>query len=352
MSENKIVVLANENEEDHLLWIKALESYHIKLNYKIINLTSNYWLDELITYKPDYCLSRPPGITTVYKQLYDERLYIISEVLKLPVFPRYEECLIYENKRFLSFWLAANNLPYPVTNIFYDSNEAEEFISKAAYPIVAKVNIGASGSGVSILHTRKEAENYVEKTFHGKGAPKRWGPNIAKGGLLKRGFYYVKHPFEIQKKLITYNTRRLEKQNNFVFFQEYINHNFEWRVVRIGDSFFAHKKMKLGEKSSGSLKKGYENPPLSLLNFVKEITDKAGFFSQAVDIFEDSSRGYLINEMQCMFGQSDPYQMLVNGKPGRYRFYDNKWFFEEGDFAKNACFDLRLEYVFSKLNLI
>jgi hypothetical protein len=149
---------------------------------------------------------------------------------------------------------------------------------------------------------------------------------------------------KIGNKLEIYRERRRDIQSNFVIFQEYIPHEFEWRVVRISDSFFAHKKLKSNEKASGSLLKEYVNPSLDLLDFVKKITDRYGFYSQAIDIFE-SERGYLINEMQCIFGQSDPYQMLVNGKPGRYCYINNKWVFEEGDFATNACFNLRLKHV-------
>jgi hypothetical protein len=85
---------------------------------------------------------------------------------------------------------------------------------------------------------------------------------------------------------------------------------------------------------------------MELFNFVKEITDKHCLFSQAVDIFE-SSNGYLVNEMQCIFGQSDPYQMLIDGKPGRYVF-NNEWCFEEGDFNTNESFDLRVQYLIEK----
>jgi hypothetical protein len=96
-------------------------------------------------------------------------------------------------------------------------------------------------------------------------------------------------------------------------------------------------------KASGSLEKKYDNPPLKLLEFVKEITDCFQFFSQSVDIFETSDGRYLINEMQCIFGQSDPYQMLVDGIPGRYVFADGQWVFEAGDFNTHESFDLRVQ---------
>jgi hypothetical protein len=95
------------------------------------------------------------------------------------------------------------------------------------------------------------------------------------------------------------------------------------------------------------LLKNYDNPPAGLLDFVREITGKHGFRSQAVDIFE-SDRGYLVNEMQCIFGQSDSYQMLVDGKQGRYVREEGVWVFQEGDFAMNECYNLRLRYLINE----
>ena len=122
--------------------------------------------------------------------------------------------------------------------------------------------------------------------------------------------------------------------------------NLNGGMLWIGDSYFAHKKLKAGNKSSGSLLKNYDNPPVDLLDFVRQITDRHGFHSQAIDIFE-STRGYLVNEMQCIFGQSDPYQMLIDGVSGRYLYLKDKWTFEKGDFTRNACYNLRLEFILS-----
>jgi glutathione synthase/RimK-type ligase-like ATP-grasp enzyme len=223
-------------------------------------------------------------------------------------------------------------------------NEAIKFINNIDGQIVAKTNIGASGSGVRILKTSTQKLDYIKSTFAGKGAPQRSGPNLGKGGVLKRGFKYILHPKGISKKLKTYRVLNQNKQKGFVIFQEYIPHEFEWRVVRIGDSYFAHKKLKLGDKASGTLIKRYDSPPLMLLDFVKELTDKYKFYSLAVDIFEYNGK-YLVNEMQCIFGQSDAYQMKVDGKIGRYFHENNNWVFEEGDFCENECFNLRIKFI-------
>lgn len=349
MKKIKAIILRNELEDDHILWIKACEDYHDQVEYRVVNLTSNNWLEEIHKDPFDFLLAKPGGLTAHFKQLYDERIYILGVVLAYKIFPSPQEIFIYENKRFLASWLKANNIPHPKTDVFYSYGDALEYIRSAAFPFVAKTNIGASGSGVIIIKSITEAKDYIDETFKGKGAPQRTGPNREKGDFFKRGVHYIIHPSDIVKKISIYKTKAANRQKDFVIFQEFIPHDFEWRVVRIGESFFAHKKIKKGEKSSGSLLKNYDNAPLDLFDFVKEITDKREFYSQAIDIFE-SERGYLVNEMQCIFGQSDPYQMLVDGIQGRYRFLNDKWVFEEGEFAYNACYNLRLEFVLNSFN--
>ncbi len=349
MKKIKAIILRNELEDDHNPWVKACEEYRNDIEYRIADLTTSDWIEEIQKECFDILLAKPSRLTAPFKQLYDERIYILAYVQRNKIYPSPLEIFIYENKRFLSYWLKANNIPHPETWVSYNRKEALDFIEINKYPVVTKSNIGASGSGVTILHNRSEAVNYVNDTFSGKGAQRRSGPNLSKGGLMLRGFHYLLHPADIPKKLNIYKTIRSDLQSDFIIFQEYIDHDYEWRVVRIGDSFFAHKKLKKGEKASGTLLKVYDSPPFNLLDFVKQITDRHEFNSQAIDIFE-SEFGYLINEMQCIFGQSDPYQMLVGDKAGRYRYIDDHWIFESGLFNANESYNLRIQYVIETFN--
>jgi glutathione synthase/RimK-type ligase-like ATP-grasp enzyme len=342
-------ILANDQSEDHQLWVQACKDFSDTISYDVINFTAYDWHEKITKRNYDFLLAKPPGIQGSIKQIYDERIHIIDRALNIPIFPLPQEIYIYENKRYLYSWLKANNLPHPKTHIFYSEKEAVSFIEETIFPKVAKTNIGASGSGVVILYNRKDAAKYINRCFSDKGAPRRWGPNLSKGGLLKRGFHYILNPSEIRRKTLIYKAVKKEKQKGFVILQNYIAHDYEWRIVVIGDSYFAHKKLKIGEMSSGSLLKQYDKPPLKLFDFAKSIMDNFNFTSQAIDLFETEEGDLLINEMQCIFGQSDPYQMLVDGKPGRYQFADKKWVFEEGDFTSNQCYNLRLDYI---LNLL
>ena len=110
----------------------------------------------------------------------------------------------------------------------------------------------------------------------------------------------------------------------------------------IGDSFFAHKKVKVDNKTSGALMKDYSQVPIRLLDFMREFSIKNDMKSIALDVFETDSK-FLVNEIQTFFGQSDPYQMLVNNEPGRYRYINENWVFENGMFNTNECYDLRLK---------
>lgn len=346
MKRLNLLILRNEDPYDHLPWVKACEEYKNEIDYKIVDITRNDWLENITSFNPDLCLLKPSGKTSLFRFLYQERIDILVHDLKIPVFPSYNELRIYENKRFFSYWAKANNVPHPKTFVFYNKKEALNSLKYSKTPLVGKLNIGASGSGIKILHNRDQLNNYIKKAFH-SGLRAQTGPKLQKGNLIHRLWHKLLNPKKFINRIQTYKSIASDKQKGFVIIQEYIPHNYEWRVVRIGDSFFAHKKIVTKDKASGTLLKNYDNPPLNLFDFTKSLTDKFGLHSVAVDLFEKNNNEYLVNEIQCIFGQSDPYQMLVNGKPGRYRYKEKQWEFEEGDFNKNKSFNLRLEYILS-----
>ncbi|KAF5073315.1 hypothetical protein DSECCO2_192930 [anaerobic digester metagenome] len=348
MTKTKVCILGNEDPEDHRSWLDACKDSSEEIELLEIDLTSNEWSEQLNEFSPHVCLLKPSGRTSLYRQLYQERVEVIVKDLGYKVFPSYDELRIYENKRYFAYWAMANRIPHPKTWVFYRRREALEFSKTCIFPVVAKLNIGASGNGVRIIKNRKHLVLYIEQIFS-KGLASRTGPKLNKGRILVRLWNKLINPQQLLNRLKVYSQIAADKQKGFVIFQEFIPHNFEWRAVRIGDSFFAHKKLIMGEKASGSLLKNYDNPPLELLDFIREITDKFYFKSVAVDVFETSEGGYLINEIQCIFGQSDSYQMLVDGKPGRYVFVNGMWNFEAGDFNKNQSYNLRLEYLLNNI---
>jgi glutathione synthase/RimK-type ligase-like ATP-grasp enzyme len=291
----------------------------------------------------DCFLACPSYLTSHYKTLYDERIHILHKVLGQRVFPGYDAIMLHENKRLLAYWLQANNLPHPETHIFYSKDEAEAFAARAELPIVVKSNIGASGKGVKIFKNRRAAFVYINKVFSKKGVRQKIGPNLKMGDTWRRLKNFIKNAEHRKSRLREYKSIYKDPQRYFVIFQEYVPHDYEWRVVRIGESYFGHQKTKVGDKASGTKGIDYIEPPEKLLNFVKDLCEKYGFYSMAVDLFEGGDSGYLINELQTVFGHVQAFILERDGKPGRYRFSNNKWEFEEGMYNTNLSYDLRLE---------
>ena len=79
----KVVILRNESENNYLMWVEACKNKHVE--YRIIDLTKNNWYELLMKEPADIYLARPSGITAPFKQLYDERYYIIAQNLKLNI---------------------------------------------------------------------------------------------------------------------------------------------------------------------------------------------------------------------------------------------------------------------------
>ena len=64
----------------------------------------------------------------------------------------------------------------------------------------------------------------------------------------------------------------------------------------------------------------------------------------AIDLFEDENDGYLVNEMQCIFGHIQDHICEKDNIPGRFIFTENNcWIFEQGSFNTNLSYDLRLQ---------
>jgi hypothetical protein len=213
---------------------------------------------------------------------------------------------------------------------------------------VGKINIGASGKGVKIFRDRIHLEKYIQTAFK-NGLHQEWGPNLKMGGYKSRIINVLKNPEIIKRKLSIYRKVYNEIQRGYVILQEYVPHQFEWRVVRIGDSYFGHQKVKQRDKASGTKGIDYIAPPIDLLNFIKGICDRFGFKCMAIDLFEDGNGGYLINEMQCIFGHVQEYICELEGKPGRFIKKENHWIFESGMFNSNLSYDLRVEDILKTL---
>lgn len=285
----------------------------LNVGYMLVDLFASDWKEQIQSSGCDTFLVWPMEAIQEWKRLYDDRLRILVEVLGKKIFPDLQAVWLYGSKERQSEWLELNGFAHPRTKVFYRKDEALLFLDEVSrFPIVAKTDIGAVASGVVILRSKKETVKYVKRAF----------------SVGIQGYYSDKQA----------------RQWRHVLFQEYLPNVKEWRVHRQNNSFFGFGKAKKGDFHSGSGGTHWIPPPKAALDLAWEITEKGGFGSMAVDIFETDDGRFLVNELQCVYGQHCPVQLVKDGKSGRFlRDTNGDWVFEEGVFSVNHGCNLRLE---------
>lgn len=303
----------------HGHWHYISACREIGVAYKLLDISGPDWPQIIEESGCNAFLVRPSVVVSIWKQMFDERLRVMAHDLDKILFPSYDEIWFYESKRRMHYWLAAHRVPHPKTWVFYNLKEALMFADQAELPVVYKSDFGSGASGVYIFRERRALKRHIRSCFN-------------------RGF-------------TTYRRCPNDREWGFVLLQEYLPDVREWRIVRIGNSYFGYEKRKKGDYHSGSLERRYGLLSSGLLHFAKEVLDTGRFHSMALDIFETHDERYLVNELQTMFGMSRSEMCEVDGQAGRmlYQPESDTWTFEPGDFCRNHLCNLRVETLLSML---
>jgi hypothetical protein len=318
--------------DSYELYVQACEDLGVP--YEVVDIISADWIDNIRRSDCTAFLARPSPRYTVWKRMFDERLYFVVHSMGKLVYPSYEALLIYENKRAMAYFLEAHEIPHPATHVFYRQEDALAFVRSAAYPLVFKTHIGASATGVRVLQDHQAAESLVRRAF-------RWGL-VRRAGLTFKGLLSHRVPVPYYY---------FDREYKTVLFQQYLPDVSEWRVIRIGDYYVGHKKVRVRGFHSGSLQVEWTTPPERLLRFAKGVCDKGRFDSMSLDIFEDASGAYFVNELQAYFGVHNPSRVYADGVLGHllYDADDDQWHFREGSIDQNGFCNLRVRHVLAML---
>jgi len=294
---------------NHESFIAACQD--MKVAYKVVDLFASDWVEQVKQSNCDAFVTWPSECIQEWKRMYDERLRLLSTHMGCFIYSPYEALWLYGCKERQRDWMDIYDFPHPRTWVFYEQQEAIEFLKTTKYPVVAKTDIGAIALGVRIVRSFREGKGLIKDVF-------------------RHGIFGC---------CADANAR----QWRHLLFQEYLENVREWRIIRVGDSFFGHEKGKMGDFHSGSGLVGWFAPPKKALDLIYSITEKGGFRCLAMDVFEKPDGELLVNELQSIFGAYDTAQMYIDGKPGRYRRINGEYVFEEGRFCINACCNLRIE---------
>jgi len=297
----------------HLHWHYIAACRDVGVAYKVLDISGPDWQKVIETSGCDAFLVRPSVQVSIWKQMYDERLRIMTKDMGKIIFPSYDELWFWESKRRMHYWLHANDVPYPKTWIFYDRKAALRFAEQTPLPIVFKSDMGSGATGVIIFRERSCLKKHILRCFG-------------------RGF-------------TTYRKAPNDREWGNIFLQEYIENAREWRIIRIGESYFGYEKLMGRGFHSGSHRSRHGLPPADLLDLAQEVTDKGKFLSMDLDILVTPGTRPLVNELQPIFGMEYTTEAcIVDGKTGRmlYDTTHNSWQFEAGSFCRNQLCNLRV----------
>ncbi|MGM0649615.1 MAG: ATP-grasp domain-containing protein [Bacteroidota bacterium] len=309
-------------DNEHLKIAEACDN--LGVNYEIIDFISPDWLHEVRESDCDGFICHPPDNIQVHKHIFDERCYVIEKVLKRPLYPSWESIFLYENKRNVAAWLEAKGFPHIKTSVFTEPKNARAFFKNANYPLVFKTNIGASGSGVTIVKSKTKALRIAASVL----------------GRTHKALTFGRLRFSRKKIIPLPLFGRIQK--HYIIVQPFVPIKWEWRIIKIGNTYSGHQRLLKNHFASGSGNTGWDTPPEKLLNLVREVCEAGNFRSMSVDVFETLDGSYKINELQTVFGSYNTHQMKVDGVPGRFVYHDGKFNFEAGDFHQYASNKLRV----------
>ena len=311
--------------DEHRYYVRSCEE--LKIDFEIIDIIGDNWLNDIMKSECDGFLCRTPSKFQERKDMFNDKLFVINKIFKKPIYPGYDELYVHENKKMMFYFAKLSGLPHVETHVFYRKNEYFDFVEKTKYPIVFKTSIGATSKGVEIIKNKARAKQIGRKVFG------MLNSKLAKG-----------YTPQTTGKIIPVQAVGLN-QRHFVLIQEFKKIKWEWRIVKIAESYFGHRKLLEGDFASGSHKKGWGKPPEQLLDYARMISEKFGFYSISLDIFETAENQFFVNEIQSIIDQTSEHLMSIDGKPGRFLYQNGEYIFEEGHFNQHKSYMLRVKHL-------
>jgi hypothetical protein len=303
------VGIVRNRAQYHTKFVRAC--MELSVPFRVIDITTPDWVEAVRGSGCELFFVWPDITTTPLAKLVKDRCDLMEHDMGLTLSPASADRWMYEDKIRLYDWLRVHDVLHPRTWIFFERREAVDFAERCELPIVVKTSFGAASSGVRIIKNRRALRGVIAQAF---------GRGVTPSGHDLR-----------------------DKQWGSIILQEYLNVDKEWRLVRIGDDFYGHPKGRAGEFHSGSGRVAWDVPEPRHLELLYAVTEKGGFRSMDVDVFETADGRLLVNELQALFGASTSVdQLRVDGVAGRMVREGDVWTFQAGDFARNACANARV----------
>ena len=254
------------------------------------------------------------------------------EKMGIKTFPNFPNRYHFEDKIAQKYILEAIDAPIVDSWVFYDKQEASNFVQTYKEPLVAKLRRGAGSFNVVLLPTPKKAKQYISKMFTRGVNP---APSLSDFGRekIKKVRNHIHTNLALldlfQKAMIHLKRRSLyPKEMGYVYFQKFLKDNKnDLRIAVVGNRIWGfYRGVRSGDfRASGSGIIDYVTEiPLDIVKTSWKITQTLGTQSLCFDYVKDADGSYKIVEI-C-YGYVGEAIYKCNG------YWDENFQFHEGHF--------------------
>ena len=255
------------------------------------------------------------------------------EYAGVKVFPNPKTCWHFDDKLAQKYLLEAVKAPLVNSYVFFDKNEALEWVSNTSFPKVFKLRGGAGAENVKKVRDRNNAKNLVKKSFGSGFLRHPRNRKLSESIWRFKRKKDLKAIADIGKGLARFflssrKQKELAREKGYIYFQDFIPDNtFDIRVIVIGERAFAIKRMvrdgDFRASGSGYIKYDKSHIPDECVAIAFKVSSKLGTQSLAYDFVYDGDEPKII-EISYAFTAS-----AYRACPG---YWDSSLKWHEGNF--------------------
>ena len=243
-------------------------------------------------------------------------LAAIEQVLGIPVFPDHPTAWHYDEKLSQYYLLTGAGFPMPPTWIFWDRQSAHRWAAAATYPKIFKLSSGSSGLNVVRVESAAAAARLIDRMFGAgiEGGLVEEPAPLAPPSVPRRRAALVRRARAAARALLGWPAwvpappppPRWSLERGYVYFQEWIDHQFDTRIITIGERAFGYLRMPHPGDFRASRSHGPRNyDPAKVdqraVELALAVSRRLGFQAMAFD-FMDFRGAPVILEMSYTFG--------------------------------------------------
>jgi glutathione synthase/RimK-type ligase-like ATP-grasp enzyme len=242
--------------------------------------------------------------------LFARQLIVSLKNLRIKVFPDINTCWHFDDKIGQKYLLESIDAPLVPSYVFYDKEQAIDWINQADFPKVFKLRGGAGSHNVKLVPNRVKAQKLCRIAF-GNGFEGRSGYFADFSKKIKKTQQKKNYSAKLRRLPASlwniYLIRKMRsREKGYLYFQEFIPDNkYDTRVTIIGNRAFAFRRMVRASdfRASGS---GEINYDMTLINkkcieAAFMVSEKLKTQSIAFDFIEDKESAPLIVEVSYCY---------------------------------------------------